>query len=1060
MTKNKKAKILAAVVCASTVLALHPVDTAKAAPTLAPVSAPTVTLNGNSYGVSTQGLFDDLGGLLEGVGDLVGGDVLEPILKGLTETVDALNVKVGVLGGLLGVQIGEDGSPIIINNSYVIGSGDKNFEHMVVGEGGKFVANKDGSFGTLKIPYDPNTMKDEDGYLGKEENYVFHVDKDTGYIYASDGNFKTDVEGNVTAGTYNGIKISKVDAASGTDKAGDIKLGDINVTSMQNKLDTMKTYTAGNGIEFGQDGMSTLAEGDVPISIKTGAGLKIDADNSVAIQLKGDEQNLAVDKANGLSLNDTLKDIKSINNVTIQKNQDDHYLFGDIDVTAINTRTSHMSVDSTGTTVFDGDVSSTVKGKTYTLQGLGAAVDGLKTGSGSAVMEGWQYDKDTNTATVGDGVVIDGKNKNITGANGEKVTVNGVNVENDTEKGYIVGDVNITDLNNRTSNITGTTGEDKKDTQFAGDVISGDGSSLDTVADKVQNIQVDENGNIIGGIAGWQYDKTTNTATVANTVKVDGNEKNIYSDDGNVKLNGVELSNSADGYMVGNVNVSVVQKDVDSVKDKTQHITADKNGTHFDGNITASGDVTTGKGSSLDEVSDKLDAINGWDDDGNLIANKIAGWEYDEKTGTATIAGSININKNGTISATTNADSYLDLKQDYTELGYGDNKIHLDENGIGLEAGENTSTTVTDGKVETTVGNTTVTTTQDGTKFDNGESSTVVDGGNITTDNITTDNITTDNITTSTITAGNGNFTVDKDGNVTSGSVNGVQIGTNGKGDIIINGTDNNGEVIINGSNISSSTENIAGIDRVEDGENSTTVIENNTTIDNQGNLNTVNGNFEHQITVGGENGTLITNKDVTINKGTENEISLSQMGKVDNIDKELQSNSNYDGTVVGGLNAEANIRREQVSVLNNRVNSLENRIGNVEERIDKVGAMAAAIANLRTMGYDPEAPTEIAVGIGQYRSETGLALGVFHYPNEDFMLSASLSTSGDEVMGGIGATWKLGRKSEAEKAQDIETKRLKKAEEMKIAAQKSKVEAQKERHAKMLEERQNHKTA
>lgn len=1038
MTKNKKAKILAAVVCASTVLALHPVDTAKAAPTLAPVSAPTVTLDGNSYGVSTQGILD---GILGDIGNLTGNitaDTLQPILQELTKTVDALHVKVGALDGLLGVQIGDNGKVEITNNSYVIGNGSDDFEHMVVGKGGKFVANKDGSFGTLKDPYDPNTMTGD--YLDKEENYVFH----------------TDEGGNVTAGTYNGINISKVKDGDGV---GDIKLDDINVTSMQKKLDTMKTYTAGNGIEFGQDGITTLADGDVPISIKTGAGLKIDTadNNSVAIQLKKDEQNLNVNK-DGLSLNTTLEGIKSINDVTVQKGKNNHYLFGDIDVTAINNKTSRMSVDKTGKTMFDGDVSSTVGEKTYTLQKLGETVDGLKAGGGSATMEGWQYDKDTNTATVADGVVIDGKSKNITGADGEKVTVNGVNIENNTQKGYIVGDVNITDLNNRTSNITGTTGEDNKDTQFAGDVISGDGSSLDTVADKVQNIQVDENGNIIGGIAGWQYDEGTNTATLANSVKVDGDEKNIYSDEGNVKLNGVEVKgNETDGYQVGNVNVSVVQKDVDIVKDKTQHITVDENGTHFDGNITASGDVTTGKGSSLDEVSSKLDAINGWDEDGNLIANKIAGWEYDEETGTATIAGSININKNGTISATTNADSYLDLKQDYTELGYGDNKIHLDENGIGLEAGENTSTTVTDGKVETTVGNTTVTTTQDGTKFDNGESSTVIDGGNITTDNITTDNI-----TTSTITAGNGNFTVDKDGNVTSGSVNGVQIGTNEKGDIIINGTDNNGEVIINGSNISSSTENIAGIDRVEDGENSTTVIENNTTIDNQGNLNTVNGNFEHQITVGGENGTLITNKDVTINKGTENEISLSQMGKVDNIDKELQSNSNYDGTVVGGLNAEANIRREQVSVLNNRVNSLENRIGNVEERIDKVGAMAAAIANLRTMGYDPEAPTEIAVGIGQYRSETGLALGVFHYPNEDFMLSASLSTSSDEVMGGIGATWKLGRKSktEAEKAQDIETKRLKKAEEMKLAAQKSKVEAQKERHAKMLEERQNHKNA
>ena len=1007
MTKNKKAKILAAVVCASTVLALHPVDTAKAAPTLAPVSAPTVTLDGNSYGVSTQG------GLLGGIGDLIGGlgdETLKDIFNGLTDTINALKVKVGVLDGLLGVQIGDNGELKITNNSFVIGSGSGDFEHMVVGEGGRFVANKDGSFGTLLNPYNPDTMTGAD--LNNKDNYVFHAD----------------VDGNVTAGTYNGVEISKVDVASEADKVGDIKLDKINVTSMQNKLDTMKTYTAGNGIEFGKDGVTTLDDGDVPISIKTGTGLKIDTDNSVAIKLKEGEKNLVVDKDSGLSLNNTLKNIESINDVAI-KNQGGRYFFGGIDVTDIDTRTSKMSVDSTGTTDFKGDVSSTVNGQKYTLQGLGTAVDDLKNGSGSATMEGWQYDKDTNTATVGNGVVIDGKNKNITGANGEKVTVNGVNVEKDTQKGYIVGDVNITDLNNKTSNIKGT---DKKDTQFAGDVISGDGSSLDTVADKVQNIKVDENGNIIGGIAGWQYDKTTNTATVANTVKVDGNEKNIYSDAGKVKLNGVELSNSADGYMVGDVNVT-------EIKTNTQNITAKGEDTNF------KGDVTTGKGSSLDAVSKKLDTINGWDPEGNLIANKIAGWEYDEKTGTATIVGSININKNGTISATTNADSYLDLKDDYTELGYGDNKIHLDESGIGLEAGENTSTTVTDGKVETTVGNTTVTTTQDGTKFDNGESSTVIDGGDITT---------------STITAGNGKFTVDKDGNVTSGSVNGVQIGTNEKGDIIINGTNNNGEVIINGSNISSSTENIAGIDRVEDGENSTTVIENNTTIDNQGNLNTVNGNFEHQITVGGENGTLITNKDVTINKGTENEISLSQMGKVDNIDKELQSNSNYDGTVVGGLNAEANIRREQVSVLNNRVNSLENRIGNVEERIDKVGAMAAAIANLRTMGYDPEAPTEIAVGIGQYRSETGLALGVFHYPNEDFMLSASLSTSGDEVMGGIGATWKLGRKTEAEKAQDIEKKRLKKAEEMKIAAQKSKVEAQKERHAKMLEERQNHKTA
>ena len=141
--------------------------------------------------------------------------------------------------------------------------------------------------------------------------------------------------------------------------------------------------------------------------------------------------------------------------------------------------------------------------------------------------------------------------------------------------------------------------------------------------------------------------------------------------------------------------------------------------------------------------------------------------------------------------------------------------------------------------------------------------------------------------------------------------------------------------------------------------------------------------------------------------------------------------------------------------VLSNRIDSVEKRLGNVEERIDKVGAMAAAIANLRTMGFDPEAPTEIAIGVGQYKSETGIAIGVFHYPNQDFMLSASLSSSGDELMGGIGATWKLGRKSAAERAKDEEARHLEQAEEMKELAQQEKVKAQAQRHAKLLAERQ-----
>ena len=153
------------------------------------------------------------------------------------------------------------------------------------------------------------------------------------------------------------------------------------------------------------------------------------------------------------------------------------------------------------------------------------------------------------------------------------------------------------------------------------------------------------------------------------------------------------------------------------------------------------------------------------------------------------------------------------------------------------------------------------------------------------------------------------------------------------------------------------------------------------------------------------------------------------------------------------------------ISDVSTRVDGIENRVDGLEDRIDKVGAMSAAIANLRTMGYDPAAPTEVAVGVGQYRDETGMALGLFHYPNRDFMLSLSVSTSGDEYMGGIGATWKFGRKSpekvaEIKKAQAeadarrAEEQKLAKAEEMKKAAKEAKVQAQMERHAKLAAER------
>lgn len=126
---------------------------------------------------------------------------------------------------------------------------------------------------------------------------------------------------------------------------------------------------------------------------------------------------------------------------------------------------------------------------------------------------------------------------------------------------------------------------------------------------------------------------------------------------------------------------------------------------------------------------------------------------------------------------------------------------------------------------------------------------------------------------------------------------------------------------------------------------------------------------------------------DVKIKDKNTNEIKLSDLGYLGDLDQELTAHSEYNGTAVGAFNAEAAIRRGEIARLDNRIDELDTRV-------NKVGAMAAAIASLKSIGYSPEAPTEFSVGVGQYKGKTGIALGFFHYPNKYFMLNFSMSSS------------------------------------------------------------------
>ncbi|WP_455266780.1 YadA-like family protein [Phascolarctobacterium sp.] len=229
-------------------------------------------------------------------------------------------------------------------------------------------------------------------------------------------------------------------------------------------------------------------------------------------------------------------------------------------------------------------------------------------------------------------------------------------------------------------------------------------------------------------------------------------------------------------------------------------------------------------------------------------------------------------------------------------------------------------------------------------------------------------------------------------GNVKIGSVADASLGVLQNGAGTVNAS---GDTVTEASQAFSKDGSITSVAKDKDGKSST-LVQNGT-------------GLEYTDSAKADNATRINSSDVSIGSATDDSkrINLSDLGQIDDLDSEIQSRKEYQDnkTAVGAINAEAGIRREEVA-------RLDNRIDDVNNRVDKVGAMAAAIASLKSIGYDPQTPSEFSIGLGQYKGETGVAMGFFHYPNKNFMINVSLSTAGGETMGGIGATWRFGHKS------------------------------------------------
>ena len=120
-------------------------------------------------------------------------------------------------------------------------------------------------------------------------------------------------------------------------------------------------------------------------------------------------------------------------------------------------------------------------------------------------------------------------------------------------------------------------------------------------------------------------------------------------------------------------------------------------------------------------------------------------------------------------------------------------------------------------------------------------------------------------------------------------------------------------------------------------------------------------------------------------------------------------SGINAGGTVISNV-ADGSISEGSKDAVNG--GQLYGMKTDLEHKVDKVGANAAAMANLHPMEFDPDSKWNIAAAMGNYGSETATAIGAFYRPNEDVMVNFSTAFGTGENMVGGGVSVRLGKGS------------------------------------------------
>lgn len=512
----------------------------------------------------------------------------------------------------------------------------------------------------------------------------------------------------------------------------------------------------------------------------------------------------------------------------------------------------------------------------------------------------------------------------------------------------------ITDGTNKASTI-------QKVTDLAGSVTNGKETGVSGIHAKDNSVSIDSivtDGNKSYSVINQKKGSIQSTVvdgTSSTVILQDKDNVTIASSNGMVGIVGKDIVNNAQNTITNTAGTSITNQVNDS------KVTTDANGTTFENNTPAvsDGGATTTKINGNQITTGRVDAneLGVSDKDGANTA------DFSVKAGEGIKSSATDKDGNTTYTKVTATENSFQV-QDKD----GKNKNHQ------VNTKDKSENTITNGDKTNTV-----TSTADGTTFNNSKANTAFEGGTYTDTTIKGNTITTGKVTMD-------YAEVMKD------------LGVHGNAKV-----DQNLEV--------GGTSTLKG----------DVTMESNATVKKdlkvEGTTTTKTLKVTENATVGG---TLDVTQKATFHDDVDIKKNLSVDGNA-TIAGDVTANSYKvgDKTYIDANGIHAN-GQKITDVADGSISEGSKDAVNggqlygvkrdLEHQVDKVGANAAAMANLRPMEFDSSSKWNIAAAIGNYGSETAAALGAFYRPNDDVMVNLSTAFGTGENMVGGGVSVRLGK--------------------------------------------------